>query len=116
MAFTKYTEVGRVEVVGIYKQLQIRTDSVVKEDGVEIARSFHRHVLSPGNLDSDNNFVDEDISGETVEVQGIANSVWTQAVKDAWKAKLISMKPQGRLQEIINGRNQDKRNRRSQAL
>jgi len=90
MAFTKYTEVGRVEVVGIYKQLQIRTDSVVKEDGVEIARSFHRHVLSPGNLNSDNNFVDEDISGETVEVQGIANSVWTQDVKDAWKEKMIA--------------------------
>jgi|TARA_B110000444_G_C18243678_1_gene324286 hypothetical protein len=90
MAITKGTEIGRVEVVGIYKQLQVRTDTVIKEDGVELSRKYHRHVLSPGNLDADNNFVDMDISGEAAETQGIANAVWTQAIKDAWKAKLIA--------------------------
>ena len=89
MAIVKSTEVGRVEVIGIYKQIQVRTDTVIKEDGVELTRTYHRHVLSPGNLDPDNNFVDLDISGETAEVQGIANAVWTQDIKDAWKEKMI---------------------------
>ena len=57
---------------------------------MEIARTFHRHVLEPGTLDADNNLVDNDISGEDADVQAICNAVWTQSVKDAWKAKLIA--------------------------
>ena len=92
MAITKTTEVGQVEVVGNHKFVQVRTDTVIKEDGTELSRTYHRHVLHPGNLDGSDNLVDTDISGEDSSVQAIANAVWTQAIKDAWKAKLIADK------------------------
>ena len=92
MVITKTTEVGQVEVVGEYKAVQVRTDTIIKEDGKELSRTYHRHVLHPGNLDGSDNLVDTDISGEDSSVQAIANAVWTQAVKDAWKAKLIADK------------------------
>ena len=75
MAITKTTEIGKVEVVGHYKAVQVRTDTVIKEDGTEISRNFSRHVLHP----------DMDISGEDAEVQAVANAVWTDSVKAAWK-------------------------------
>ncbi len=74
MAITKTTEIGQMEVVGEYKHVQVRTDTVIKEDGAEISRTFHRHVLHP----------DMDISAEDAEVQAVANAVWTDAVKAAW--------------------------------
>ena len=74
MALTKETVQDKIEVVGDYRAVQVRTATVVKEDGVELSRSFHRHVLHP----------DSDISGESSEVQGICNSVWTDDVKSAW--------------------------------
>ena len=75
MAITKETEVAKIEVVGEYKAVQVRTDTVIKEDGKEISRSPHRHVVYP----------DMDISGEHAEVQAIANAAWTDDVKAAWK-------------------------------
>ena len=74
MALTKETEIAKIEVVGQHKAVQVRTDTVVKEDGTEISRSFHRHVLHP----------DSDISGEHADVQAVCNTVWTDAVKSAW--------------------------------
>ena len=93
MALTKTTEEDKIEVVGPYKAVQVRTATVIKEDGNEISRSFHRKVLHPGTLDSSNNLVDTDVSAESAEVKGITSSVWTSTVKDAWKAKLIADKP-----------------------
>ena len=75
MAITKETEIGAIEVVGEYKAVQVATDTVIKEDDTEISRSRHRHVLHP----------DMDISGEDAEVQAVANAVWTDSVKAAWK-------------------------------
>ena len=75
MAITKETEIAKIEVVGEYKHVQVRTDTVIKEDDKEISRSTHRHVLHP----------DSDISGEDSEVQAVANAVWTDDVKAAWK-------------------------------
>ena len=92
MALTKTTEEDKIEVVGPYKAVQVRTATVIKEDGVELNRSFHRKVLEPGTLDASDNLVNTDISGESAEVQGICNAVWTSTVKDAWKAKLIADK------------------------
>ena len=80
MAITKETEISKIEVAGIYKAIQVRTDTVIKEDGTEISRTFHRHVLHP----------DMEISGEDAEVQAVANSVWTQSVKDSWAAHKAS--------------------------
>ena len=75
MAITKTTKIEKIEVVGDYKAVQVATDTVIKEDGTEISRSRHRHVLYP----------DMDISGEHAEVQAIANAAWTDDVKAAYK-------------------------------
>ena len=85
MAITKTTEIAKIEVVGEYKAVQVRTDTVIKEDDKEISRSPHRHVIHPGNLDGSDNLVATDISGEDAEVQAVANVVWTDSVKAAWK-------------------------------
>ena len=74
MAITKETEIAKIEVVGQYKAIQVRTDTVIKEDDKEISRSPHRHTIHP----------DMDISAEDAEVQAVANAVWTDAVKSAW--------------------------------
>ena len=75
MAITKETEIAKIEVVGEYKSVQVASDTVIKEDGTELSRGRHRHVLHP----------DMDISSEDAEVQAVANAVWTDAVKAAWK-------------------------------
>ena len=93
MALTERFENDKIEVVGTYKAVQVRKAEVIEKDGVEIARSFHRHALICGTLDESNNFVDTDISGEDADVQAICNAAWTQAVKDAYKAFLIANKP-----------------------
>ncbi len=92
MALTKTLEEDKIEIVTQYKHIQIRTATVIKEDGKELSRSFHRKTLSCGDLDGSDNLVDTDISAESAEVKGIAAAVWTQSVKDAWKAKLIATK------------------------
>ena len=74
MALTKETQIGKIEVVGQYKFVQVRTDTVVIEDGNELSRKYHRHVLNP----------DADITNEHSEVQAVCNAVWTQDVKDAY--------------------------------
>ena len=78
MALVKKVEVDKIEVTGKFRHVQVRTATVIEEDGVELSRSFHRHVVSP--LD--------DTSGETAEVQAICASVHTQAVRDAYQAHL----------------------------
>ena len=93
MAITKTVIDDKIEVVTEYKHLQLRTATIIKEDDTELTRSFARRVVSCGTIDASNNFIDTDISSESSEVQGIANLVWTQAVKDAYKAHLIANKP-----------------------
>jgi len=90
MAITKETQIGKIEVVGKYKSVQVRTDTVVMEDGEELSRKYHRHALVCGTLDANNNLVDTVITGEDAEVQAVCNAVWTQTVKDAFKAHLIA--------------------------
>ena len=71
MAITKETQIGKIEVIGKHKFVQVRTDTVVIEDGNELSRQYHRHVLNP----------DADISAEHTEVQAVCNAVWTDEVK-----------------------------------
>ena len=89
MAITKTTEQDKIEIVGTGKDIQVRTATVIKEDGVELTRSFHRYSLScvttAKNEDDSFTHTDTDISGESTEVQAIANAVWTDAVKAAKK-------------------------------
>ena len=92
MAITKETEISQIEVVGEYKAVQVRTDTIIKEDDAEISRSTHRHVLHPGTLNDSDALVDTDISSEDATVQAVANAVWTDAVKTAWKNKLVADK------------------------
>ena len=90
MALTERSENDKIEVVGQYKHVQVRRADIVERDGVEIARSFHRHALQPGTLDADNNLVDTDISGEDADVRAICTAAWTDAVKEAWRLKLVA--------------------------
>ena len=92
MAITKEAVVEKIEAVGEYKTVQVATDTVIKEDSKEISRSRHRHALHPGTLDGSDNLVATDISGENAEVQAVCNAIWTDAVKLAWKNKLIADK------------------------
>ena len=89
MSITKEIIEDKIEVVGEHKAIQIRTATVIKEDGVELSRSFHRHALECINSaqDEDGNWThtDTDVSGESTEVQGIAATVWTDEVKEAKK-------------------------------
>ena len=87
MAITKETEIAKIEVVQSWT-VQVATDTVIKEDDVEISRSRHRHVLAPfsSSVDGDTwTHTATDISGEDASVQAIANAVWTDAVKEAYK-------------------------------
>ena len=76
MAINKEKVIGKVEVVGTYKAVQVAIDTLVKEDGKVISQTRHRHVLHP----------DMDISNEPQEIQNICNTAWTQEVKDAYEA------------------------------
>jgi hypothetical protein len=75
MTITKEQVIAKIEVVGEYKAVQIATDTVIKEDGVEISRTRHRHVKHPH----------ENITGEDAEVQAVCNAVWTDEVKASWE-------------------------------
>ena len=91
MAITKTIIDDKIEIVTEFKHLQIRTATIIKEDGVELSRSFSRRTLQCGSLDDTlTNFVDTDISSESAEIQAICNAVWTSTVKDAWKTRLLA--------------------------
>ena len=92
MALSESIEYDKIEVVGQYKHVQVRKATVIKKDGVELTRAYDRYVLNAGVLDGSDNLVVTDISSEPSEVQAICTAVWTDAVKDAWKAKLIADK------------------------
>ena len=92
MALAESIEYDKIEVVGIYKYVQVRKATVIKKDGVELTRTFNRYILNAGTLDASDNLVDTDISSEPTEVQAICNTVWTQSVKDSYKAQLIATK------------------------
>jgi len=83
MSLEKVIKIDQIEIVGDYKAIQVRTAAVVADDGVELSRSFHRHVLS----------CNADISGEDAEVQAVCNAVWTDEVKAAYQTFLDSQTP-----------------------
>ena len=91
MAITKTTENDKIEVVNKWN-IQVRTATVIKEDGAELTRSFHRKVLVPGTLDASDNLVATNISGEDADVQAICNAAWTSQVKTDFTAFLVANK------------------------
>jgi len=80
MALTEETIEDKIEIVGDYKAVQVRTATVIKKDGKELTRSFHRHVVQPT----------DDTSGQSDEVKAICNVVHTDAVKEAYKKHIES--------------------------
>ena len=86
MALTEETVQDKIEVVGDFKHIQVRTATVIKKDGVEISRSFHRHVVSP-DISAD------DLKKESADVQGIAAQVHTSDVKAAYTKHLEDSAP-----------------------
>ena len=100
MALAESIEYDKIEVVGIYKHVQVRKATVIKKDGTELTRFFERFVLDAGTLDASDNLVDNPLTKEpdgvtdiADEVKAICNAVWTTTIKDAWKAKLFADKP-----------------------
>ena len=92
MAITKTTENDKIEIINKWN-IQVRTATIIKEDGAELTRSFHRKVLVPGTLDASDNLVATNISGEDADVQAICNAAWTSQVKTDFTAFLVSTKP-----------------------
>ena len=91
MAITKTLENDKIEIVNKWN-VQVRCASIIKEDGVELTRSFNRKVLVPGTLDASDNLVATDISGEDADVQAICNAAWTSQVKTDYTAFLVANK------------------------
>ena len=92
MALSESIEYDKIEVVGEYATVQVREATVIKKDGKELTRSFHRYILELGTLDASDNLVDTDISSQPAKVQAICNAVWTDSVKSSYKAFLIANK------------------------
>jgi hypothetical protein len=82
MSLEKKQIIGQMEV-GELCDISVRTDTVIIDDGVEVSRSFHRHVVSPG----------DDVSGESESVQATANALWTPEVIAAWEAAQPAPEP-----------------------
>ena len=83
MALTEETIQDKIEIVGDFKHVQVRTATVIKRDGTEISRSFHRHVVAP-DISAD------DLANESAEVQAICNAVHTDAIKAAYAEHLAN--------------------------
>ena len=83
MALSEETEQDKIEIIKPFNMLQIRTATIIKKDGVEISRSFHRHVVAPNS----------DVSGESADVQALATQFHTDAIKTAYAAHLAESNP-----------------------
>ena len=92
MALTKSTENDKIEVVNKWN-IQVRTATVIKDDGKEISRSFHRKVLVPGTLNASDQLVFTDLSEEDEDVKAIAEAAWTAQVKEDYRQFQIANKP-----------------------
>ena len=99
MALSESIEYDKIEIVGQYKQVQVRKATVIKKDGTELTRSFNRFVLDPGTLDESDNLVENPLTKEpdgvtdiADEVKAVCNAIWTDSIKAAWKTNLISLK------------------------
>ena len=101
MAITKTIIVDKIEVVSIgstyspddWKIVQARTASVIKEDGVELTRSFTRNSFTPGTVAAGSTALTvTDVSGEDSSVQAVCNAVWTNSVKEAYRLNLVGIR------------------------
>ena len=91
MAITKETLVDKIEVLDM-GQVQVRTATKIVEDGTQLSRSFHRHVVVPSVKNGDT-WGDTDISSEDARVQAICTATWTDEVKTAYQTMMDSKSP-----------------------
>ena len=103
-SLTKTIYVDKTEIVSLgstyttnnWKNIQVRTATVIKEDGVELSRSFHRHVLTPGIVSFGSTALTvTDVSGEDAEVQAIFNAIMTDEVKEAYRLHSVGIRSTG---------------------
>lgn len=101
MALTKSIIVDKTEVISCgstyssdeWKNVQVRTATVIKEDGVELSRAYTRHVLEPGSVaNGSTTLIDTDLSGQDASVQAICNAVWTSSVKEAYRLNQVGIR------------------------
>ena len=87
MALSEEVVVDKIEIVGPYRDVQVRRATVVYKDDVELTRAFNRHVVHCQQTDASGDWEDTDVSGEAQEVQDVCNSgIWTNAIKAAYRA------------------------------
>ena len=101
MAITKTIIVDKTEIISVgstyssdeWKNVQVRTATIIKEDGVELNRSFHRHVLNPGTVAAGSTALTvTDVSGEDAGVQAIFNAIMTDEVKEAYRLHSVGIR------------------------
>ena len=83
MALSEETEQDKIEIVKPFNHIQVRTATIIKKDGVEISRSFHRHVVAPNS----------DVSGESDDVKALATQFHTDAIKTAYAKHIAESNP-----------------------
>ena len=94
MSLSKEIKIDSVQIVGDYRKVQIRIATIIKEDNIELSRTFERRMLAPGKLDHNDKttYIETDLSGEESWIQSICNACWTTEIKNAHKA-FISADP-----------------------
>ena len=86
MALSEEVKVDKIEIVGDFRDVQVRVATVVYKDDVELTRAFNRHVVHCQQTDASGDWEDTDVSGEAQEVQDVCNSgIWTEAIKEAYR-------------------------------
>lgn len=92
MAITKTSAIDKIIIRSPYNFIELRTQTVIVEDDIILARNYIHETLKAGKLDTSDNFIETDISGYSTEVQGVAAAVWTDAIKTSFKEFLLADK------------------------
>lgn len=92
MAITKTSAIDKITIRSPYNFIELRTQTVIVENDIILARNYIHETLKAGKLDTSDNFIETDISGYSTEVQGVAAAVWTDAIKTSFKEFLLADK------------------------
>ena len=79
MSLLETTKVDQIEVTQL-NTIQVRIANIIEKDEIEVAKTYQRHVLAPG----------EDVSNEDPKVQAIANAIWTEEVIATYQALIAN--------------------------
>lgn len=86
MAITEIIEADKIEIVGPYRDVNVRVATIIIKDNVELTRAFTRHIVVCQQRDAQGDWEDTDVSGEFQEVQDVCNSgIWTEEIKEAYR-------------------------------